>query len=117
MNQPIKSKMNGVFIPVSSIEDARDWYCRLFDVPNDGEIFFGHIYVIPLEGSVNIILDSKIYTPDCVYKVPSIQLASDNIQQSYEYVRSLGIEPLTSIQNDQWFNIQDPYGNVLMICQ
>lgn len=117
MSNPIKKRMNGVFIPVSNLEQARDWYCRLFDIPNDGEIFFGHIYVIDLEGSASLILDSKIYAPDHVYKVPSIQLASDDIQQSYEYVKSLGIEPITDIENGHWFNIQDPDGNVLMICQ
>lgn len=74
MTSPIKNKLNGVFIPVSNIEKARDWYCKLFDLPNDGELFFGHIYVLPMLGAVDIILDSKIYNPDHVFKIPVVQL-------------------------------------------
>lgn len=43
MMNPIKNLIRGVFIPVSNIEQARDWYCELLNLPADGEIHFGHI--------------------------------------------------------------------------
>lgn len=117
MTSPIENKVKGVFIPVSNIEKARDWYCRLFKLPSDGEIFFGHLYVLPMQGAVDIVLDSKIYAPDRIMKVPVVQLATQNIEQSYAYMKSLEVELLTEIENGHWFNFKDPDGNVLMVCQ
>lgn len=36
---PISNKINGVFIPVSHIENARDWYSDILGLPADGELF------------------------------------------------------------------------------
>lgn len=117
MTNPIQNQIRGVFIPVSNIENARDWYCNLLQLPTDGEIFFGHIYVLPMQGGTNIVLDSKIFSRDNVYNIPVLQLATDHIEKSYEYIKSLNIEIDTEIQNGHWFNIKDPDGNVLMICK
>lgn len=116
MKSPVKNKVKAVFIPVSDIEKARDWYCRLLDLPVDGEIYFGHIHVLPMQGDTNIVLDSKIYSSDNVFKVPMVQLQADNIEESYEYMKSLNIEIVTGIENGHWFNIKDPDGNIIMIC-
>lgn len=117
MKNPIQNLIKGVFIPVSNIENARDWYCELLDLPTDGEIYFGHIYVLPMQGESNIVLDSRIYSPDNVFKVPVLQLATSNIEKAYEFVKSRNVELVTDIQNNQWFNIKDPDGNILMICK
>lgn len=117
MSQPIQNRVQGVFIPVSDIEAARDWCCKLLNLPNDGEIHFGHIYVLPMQNGADIVLDSKIYAPDHVFKVPSMQLRTDHIERAYQYAKESGIDILTEVQNNQWFNIKDPDGNVLMICQ
>ncbi|NGZ77665.1 VOC family protein [Saccharibacillus alkalitolerans] len=117
MSDSLSNQVRGVFIPVRDIERARDWYCRLLGLPADGEILFGHIYVLPMQSGVNLVLDSKIYAPEHVHKVAAVQLASGNIRHSRDVVRALGIEPVTEIENGHWFNIQDPDGNVLMICQ
>lgn len=117
MTSPIKNQLNGVFVPVSNIENARDWYCKLLNLPNDGEIFFGHIYVVPMQDTIDIILDSKIYSPDHVFKIPVLQLATDHIEESYAYMKAMNIEMITAIENGHWFNIKDPDGNVIMICK
>lgn len=117
MHHPIQTKISGVFIPVSNIEKARDWYCDLLQLPTDGEIYFGHLYVLEMSGDADIVLDSKIYAPDHVYKVPVIQIATENIEKSYEYLQSKNVEIITAIENGHWFNIKDPDGNTLMICQ
>lgn len=117
MKSPFKNKINGVFVPVSDIEQARDWYCNLLNLPADGEIFFGHIYVLPMQGNMNIILDSKIYSPNVVYQVPSIQLGVEDIHEAYDYMKRARVEVISDIENEQWFNIKDPDGNVLMICK
>ncbi len=70
-----------------------------------------------MQGGTNIVLDSKIYSPDNVYKIPVIQLATNDIDKSFDFIKSLNIEIITEIQNGHWFNIKDPDGNVLMICR
>ncbi|WP_433750999.1 VOC family protein [Paenibacillus amylolyticus] len=117
MEKPVLNQVRGVFIPVSNIENARDWYCRLLGLPTDGEIFFGHIYVLPMEGGTNIVLDSKMYSVESIHNVPVIQLASDDIEKSYKLLQAQHVEIITEIQNNHWFNIKDPYGNVLMVCE
>lgn len=109
-------KIGGVFIPVSNIEQARDWYCDILDLPTDGEIHFGHIYVLPLNGQ-NIILDSKIHAPEHIHKVPAFQLLTDDIKRSYEYLKQKNVHITTEIENGHWFNFKDLDGNIIMVCK
>ncbi|MFF2888688.1 VOC family protein [Paenibacillus sp. NPDC057967] len=117
MTNPVQNKLGCVFIPVSNLEKARDWYCKLLDLPTDGDIIYGHLYILPMQGPSNIVLDSKIYSPEKVIQVPFIQLVTADIEASYAYMKEHNVELLTNIENGHWFNIKDPDGNVLMICQ
>jgi len=112
---PLQKQVGGNFIPVSDIYKARDWYCDLFEIPNDGEVYFNHLYVLEM-GDVHIILDSKIYAPENVYRVPAIQFVTKDIQAAYTYMKSKNVEIITEIENGHWFNFKDPDGNTLMIC-
>jgi len=112
----ILNQIGGVFIPVSNLERARDWYCDILDLPTDGEVYFGHIYVLPMAGP-SIVLDSKIFAPDHVYKVPAFQIRTENIHAAYELLRSKNVQLITGIENNHWFNFKDPDGNVIMVCQ
>jgi catechol 2,3-dioxygenase-like lactoylglutathione lyase family enzyme len=82
----ILNQIAGVFIPVSNIEKARYWYCDILGLPADGEILFGHIYVITMNGP-SIVLDSKIFAEDKVIKVPAFQFKTNNIHQAYEFMQ------------------------------
>lgn len=113
---PISNKINGVFIPVSNVEVARDWYCDILGLPTDGEIYFGHIYVLPMEGP-NIVLDSKIYSRENAYTVPAFQFHTSDIERAYAFLREKNVELITGIENGHWFNFKDPDGNVLMVCK
>ncbi|SET28538.1 VOC family protein [Paenibacillus sp. NFR01] len=116
MTSPILNQIGGVFVPVSDIERSRDWYCGLLGLPSDGEILFGHLFVVPMEGP-SLVLDSKIYTPEVVLKAPAFHLNTLDIDRAYDYVKASGAELLTDIEHDHWFNFKDPDGNVLMICR
>lgn len=50
MNSPIQNKILTVFIPVSDIEQAASWYCKILGLPADGEVLFGHLYILPMQG-------------------------------------------------------------------
>ena len=112
---PILNQVGAIFIPVSNIENARDWYCDVLGLPNDGEILFEHLYILPMEGT-GIVLDSKIYSEQHTFKVPVFHFNTNDIYAAYEYIKSKNIELTTEIQHN-WFNFKDPDGNHLMICQ
>jgi catechol 2,3-dioxygenase-like lactoylglutathione lyase family enzyme len=112
---PIIPRIGTVFVPVRDVEAARDWYCGLLGVPADGEILFDHLYVLPVEGA-GLVLHSRIYSPDVVFKVPAFHLDTDDVQAAHAYAAEFGAEP-TGIQHGQWFNFRDPDGNALMVCQ
>lgn len=113
---PILNQIGTVFIPVSNIEEARNWYCDILGLPIDGEILFGHLYVLPMNGT-GIVLDSKIYSEDNIFKTPLFHLNTNNIEQAYEYVKGKNVELTTEIEHNHWFNFKDLDGNILMVCK
>lgn len=116
MEIPILKQIGTVFIPVSNIEKARDWYCIILGLKTGGEIQFGHLYVIPMEGT-GIVLDSKIYAEERIYKTPAFHFNTTNIEEAFHYMRNKGVDVITEIQHNHYFNFKDPDGNVLMICK
>lgn len=116
MTSPILKQLGTIFVPVSDIEKARDWYCKLLNEEPSGEIIYGHLYIIPMNNSISLILDSKIYAPDRVFRTPSVQILTNDIYAAYQYMQDNDIELLTTVQHNKWFNFKDPDGNILMIC-
>ncbi|MGR3764171.1 VOC family protein [Rossellomorea sp. NS-SX7] len=115
MSKPIVNQIGAAFIPVSDVERARDWYCDILGLPADGEILFGHLYILPMNGT-DIVLDSKIYSKETIYKAPPFHLNTHDIEEAYEYMKSKRVEITTNIEGN-WFNFKDLDGNHLMICQ
>jgi catechol 2,3-dioxygenase-like lactoylglutathione lyase family enzyme len=113
---PILNEIGTVFIPVSSIHNARDWYCDILGLPADGEILFGHLYVLPMKGA-GLVLDSKIYSENNQLNFPAFHFNTNHIQEAYQFMKSKNVELITEIQHNQWFNFKDPDGNLLMVCK
>lgn len=113
---PILNQIGTVFIPVSDISKARDWYCEILGVPADGEILFGHLYILPMQGA-GLVLDSKIYDKDHVFKTPVFHLNTNDIEEAYRHMKSKNVELVTEIEHDHWFNFKDPDSNLLMVCK
>lgn len=116
MKSPILNQIGTVFIPVSEIDKARDWYCDLLGIQAKGEIQFGHIFVIPMSGT-GIVLDSKIYSPSKVIKTPLFHFNTENIEEAFHYMKEHNIELLSEIEHNHYFNFADADGNHLMICK
>ncbi|QCJ45355.1 VOC family protein [Bacillus sp. S3] len=113
--------MGGVFIPVSDIEKAKKWYSEILGLEG-GEIYFGHIYTAPMDGTAGLILDTMPKWRDekgniSPYQVPSIQFVTDDIHVSFQFMKDNNVELLTEIEDDFYFVFRDPDGNVLMICK
>ncbi|WP_045521504.1 VOC family protein [Neobacillus niacini] len=113
---PIINQIGTIFIPVRNVENARNWYCDILGLENNGEILFGHLFIVPMIGT-GIVLDSKIYSEDNIIKSPVFHFNTDNIEQAFEYMKSKNVELTTGIEHNHWFNFKDPDGNHLMVCQ
>ncbi|MGA9287680.1 MAG: VOC family protein [Anaerobacillus sp.] len=113
---PILNEVGAVFIPGKDVEIAKDWYCDVLDIPATGEIVAGHLYVVPMT-EPGLVLDSKIYSEDTIYRIPPFHFITKNIEAAYRFLRDKRIELVTEIENGHWFNFKDPDGNVLMICE
>lgn len=111
----IINQIGTVFIPVSNVEKARDWYCDILNLPVDGEILFGHLYIIPMVGT-SIVLDSKIYSEGNVFRAPAFHFNTNNIKEAFEYMKSKHVNVTSEIEGN-WFNFKDPDGNQLMVCK
>ena len=116
MDNPIFKQIGTVFIPVSNIEKARDWYCDILGLKTDEKIQFGHLYVIPMEGT-GIVLDSKIYSEERIFKTPAFHFNTNNIEEAFHFMSNKGVHLMTKIEHNHYFNIKDPDGNILMICE
>lgn len=114
----ILAKAGAIFIPVSDIRQAREWYCALLELEPSFEIMTGHLCCIPLDNKgLNLVLDSNIYNEDAYYRNPAFHFNTDDIHQAYQFMKDRNIELVTGIENGHWFNIKDPDGNLLMICK
>ncbi|MFS0552912.1 VOC family protein [Brevibacillus sp. 179-C9.3 HS] len=111
---PLLPRIGAIFVAVSDIERARDWYCHLLGIPADGEIMFGHIYCIPLQSGLTLVLDSKIFPKRIVDDAPMFHFNTQDIEASYAFLKENGIEVVGPIQHGHWFNFRDPDGNLIM---
>jgi catechol 2,3-dioxygenase-like lactoylglutathione lyase family enzyme len=112
---PVSAQIGTVFVPVSDVRRARDWYCDMLGLPAEDSILFDHLSMLPMSGT-GLVLDSKIYSPGAVFKVPAFHFNTSDIRAAHGFMKDRGVE-LTDVNEDQWFNFRDPDGNVLMICQ
>jgi len=107
-----------VFIPVSNMPSAIDWYSRLFDLPVGQTSHQDRIYGVPMQGAVDLILDghrsvANSSQPLCFFWTSDIQAAD-------VFLRAGGItivRPVEDIGGLFTLTFQDPDGNLLMACQ
>ncbi|MGR9049548.1 VOC family protein [Halobacillus faecis] len=116
MKSPIQNEVGAIFVPVKDIEKARDWYCDLLDVRAEEDFPGGHLYVLPMKHT-RVVLDSKIYSEEAVFRVPAFHFNTDDIEAAYTYMKGKGIDVVSDIQFGHFFNFKDPDGNLLMICK
>lgn len=119
MKSPIKNKINLVFIPVSDVKRAKEWYSKILAI-EEGDDFFKHLFVAKMDGA-GLILDTMPMWRSEDGQIPRlnapvIQFATDDIAAAYEFMKANGVELVTDIQHSQFFVFKDPDGNMLMVC-
>lgn len=122
---PVKNLICNVFIPVKDLERARRWYCQVLGLQEaDCTIKKNsHLCPLPMQGNTGIILDTMPMwgglEPEGAPPIttPAFMLITDDLQASFNYMKDLGVEIVTDIQDEQWFVVKDLDGNKLMICK
>ena len=110
----IRNEIGTVFVPVRDVEAARDWYCGLLGLPADGDILFGHLYVVPMREGSGLVLDSKGFAGPHASK-PIFHFNSRDIAGAHARCAELGVAELGAITDGVFFTFKDPDGNLLMV--
>lgn len=110
----IEREVGGVFVPVSDIERARDWYRGLVGLEPGGEILFGHIYVMPMKSGSGLVLDSKGFVGPHDKK-PAFHFNTDDVHAAREHAVARGASEVGPVTDGVFFTFKDPDGNLMMV--
>lgn len=114
MTGVIEREIGGVFVPVSDIERARDWYRALLGLAPGGEVFFGHIHVLPMTEGSGLVLDSKGFAGPHDKK-PVFHFNTSDVHAARAHAVVFGASDVGEVTDGVFFTFKDPDGNLLMV--
>ncbi|MBT2688974.1 VOC family protein [Bacillus sp. ISL-47] len=120
MKSPVKNQVGAIFIHVKDMNRAIDFYSQLLGHPKKETAHEGMIYDLPVSGGSGIILDANKGVVAKQDAKPLFFFDTNDIYQSYDYVKSLNAEIFSEIEEHgdiSFFNFRDSEGNLLMICE
>lgn len=118
MNSPIQNHIGAVFVPVSDMERAIDWYSTLLSLPKQKTSHGGAIYTVPMQGEVGLILDAN--QPVQNSSQPLFYLWTEDIRAARAFLEEKGVELASEIEDIgsvSFLAFKDPDQNLLMVCQ
>jgi predicted enzyme related to lactoylglutathione lyase len=118
MSTPIEKRIGAVFIPVSNMDRAIQWYSHLLGLPVQAASHEGRIYELSMAGETRLMLDG--HKPVTNSSQPLCWFWTDNIQQAHDFLRAHAVEMVTGIEDiGSLFTLtfKDPDQNLLMVCQ
>ena len=118
MNSPIVNKIGCVFIPVSNMPRAIEWYSRILGLPVKDTSHGGLIYDLSMQGEVGLILDG--HKPVTNSSQPLVFFWTSDIHRARAFLAEHGIEivkEIEDIESVSTLTFKDPDNNLLMVCQ
>jgi predicted enzyme related to lactoylglutathione lyase len=118
VSQIIQQSIGAVFIPVSDMQRAIQWYSWLFGLPVGDTSHEGKIYDVPMTGGVGLILDGN--KPVVNSSQPLCYFWTTNIHAAHDFLREGGVQlvgDILDIGSVSFLTFRDPDSNLLMICQ
>ncbi|MBO0992874.1 VOC family protein [Bacillus sp. SD088] len=118
----IKNQMNSVFVHVTNLKASTKWYCELLALQVDLDKVESPVFNVPVVGTTSLTLDDHAFDPDFQHKPslsPIFNFYASDIDEAYYWVEEKDIEIVREIERaggTAWFNIKDPDGNIVMIC-
>ena len=118
MQSPIENRIGNVFVPVSDMDAAVDWYTSLFALPRDGTSHEDTIYDVPMDGDTNLTLDAN--KPVENSSQPLCYFWTDDVEATHAFLEERG-DPITmgpmDVGSVVFLTFEDPDGNLLMVCE
>ncbi|MDM5335818.1 VOC family protein [Fictibacillus enclensis] len=121
----IKSKINTVFIHVTDLKRAVDWYADTLGFSVDQEEYKAlndlPVYTFQM-GETSLSLDAHKFDDSFVFKPaphPVCNIHCEDIYKAHEMLKDKKVEILSDVidlGDLAFFNIKDMDGNVLMMC-
>jgi predicted enzyme related to lactoylglutathione lyase len=118
MPSPIRNQIGAVFIPVSDVSRAIQWYSQLLGLPLRETSHEGKIYDLPMSGDTALILDA--HKPVANSSQPLFFFWTDDIHAAYTFLKASGIALISEpedIGSVSTLIFKDPDNNLLMVCQ
>ncbi|MFG6496439.1 VOC family protein [Fictibacillus sp. UD] len=119
---PIQSHINNVFVHVSDLKKSVEWYAKLLGVTIDASEVKSPVHNIPVTGQTGLTLDDHTFDPSfhrASGTGPMFNLYAPDIDAAYAAVKEKNLNVIREIEwhgEVAWFNVGDPDGNVVMIC-
>lgn len=113
----LENRVGSIFIHVSDMKCAVEWYSRLFDLPYNDDYKEGRlstVYTLQLEGT-EILLDSNHGAAPAPQ--PLMFFKTDDIQQTLQFLKDSGIVIHNEALENNIVIFEDPDGNRLMAIQ
>jgi predicted enzyme related to lactoylglutathione lyase len=121
VKSPIDNVVESVFIHVSDLRRAAEWYSMVLGLPLlEERLNGGNVYWLMLQNGTGIILDdNKSNEPDA----PHVRLMykTSDIEEAYRYLDQQGVRPLYPIERPHpglaFFIFTDADGNSIMVTE
>jgi predicted enzyme related to lactoylglutathione lyase len=119
---PIQSHVNNVFVHVSNLKKSASWYASLLGVSIDEDSVQSPVFNIPVTGQTGLTLDDHTFDPSfhrAPGSGPMFNLFAPDIDAAYKDMKEKQMNVVREIEwhgEVAWFNIEDPDGNIVMIC-
>jgi predicted enzyme related to lactoylglutathione lyase len=110
-------QLDAVFVHVTDIARAIDWYSKLLDLPTGDTAHEGRIYDLPVAGETGIILDSHPKPAPPAGTGPRIMFDATDLESALAQARTLSpsvTEP-EDIGSAVVFYIEDPDANLICV--
>lgn len=121
VQSPIQNAVGSVFVHVTDLRRAAEWYSMVLGLPLlEERLNGGPIYWLELEGGTGIILDdNRSNGADTSHVLFSYKTA--DIDESYRYLEESNVQLLYPVEHPHpdlaYFNFADPEGNAIMVTQ
>ncbi|SNZ02681.1 hypothetical protein SAMN05421503_0171 [Terribacillus aidingensis] len=110
-------QVGSVFIHVKDANEAANWYARLLGKPEPHPTT-GPVQFMEMRDGRGLIIDDNRNNTAGIR--PAFMLETDDIHLAYKKVTAQGGKIVRELEEDEavaFFNLQDPEGNIVMICQ
>jgi predicted enzyme related to lactoylglutathione lyase len=119
MRSPIQNRIGQVFVPVSDMGRAIEWYSRLLGLEAGAPSHGGGIYDLPMAGETRLALDATMRDITNSSQ-PLFFFWTHDIQEAHLFLKDLGVDIVAGPQDVgsvSFLTFRDPDRNLLMVCQ